>query len=246
MQPTRRSVAPLALLTLFVLLLGGCGREPVGFPYADERYTYPEAGDGAPGLHIGEIRDARPDAQRRGEGGLTAMTYPSDERWERPVTQLYREALTRDLVQTGLAEVVPMPSQADYVLEAEIESFHCRLERSKLGFLAAPALGLLGGFALADDTSGALRRAAVFTILGYGALPVSGQQRAEVVARLTLFDAQGRQVWEQTCVGEVEDSVWESATARPVKKYAERHLPQALKRANACLLGQLRQFLISE
>lgn len=238
-----RSVLPLLLAA--AALLCGCSREPVGFPYADERYTYPAGALAAPRVHLAEVRDVRPREQREGQGRFLGVTYPADRRWSLPVAQLYRDALTRDLVQTDLCEMVPLASQAAYTLEADIESFHVRMTRGAANYLVPPAVGLVGGFLLGDDTGSSLRRAAVFSVLAYGALPMPARHRAEVVVRLTLRDAAGEIVWRQTCMGEVVDSVGEAVTARRDKEHAERYLPQAVKRANACLLGQLRQFLVS-
>ncbi|HPF33826.1 MAG TPA: hypothetical protein P5571_03545 [Candidatus Krumholzibacteria bacterium] len=239
-----KSVIVLAGLMALVLL-NGCSRPPIEFPYADERYTYPDAALGAARVHLGQVRDVRPPEQRQGEGRFLGITYPADRRWAAPVAQLYREALTRDLVQTSLCELTALPAQADYVLEAEIESFHVRMTRSAMSYLLPPAAGLVGGFALGDDTGSSLRRAAVLSVVAFGALPMPADQHAEVQVRLLLRDRAGEVVWEQTCLGEVDDRVGEAVTARRDKLFAERYLPQAVKRANACLLGQLRQYLVS-
>jgi len=233
------------ILALVLVLVAGCGREPIGFPYADEQYTYPSAPLDMARIHLGEIRDLRPLEQRRGQGRFIGITYPSDTSWELPVTSMYREALTRDLSQTRLAHLVPLPSQADYVLEVEIESFHVRMTRGPFSFMVPPAVALIGGFVLGDDVGSALKRAAVLSVITYGALPMPAEQRAEVVVHLLLRDGQGQVIWDQTCLGEVEDKVGEAVTSRRDKIYAERYLPQAVKRANACLLGQLRQFLVA-
>lgn len=240
-----RNVRLVLCALLGAALLAGCSRQPIGFPYADERYTYPDPALGAPTVHLAEVRDVRPPEQRRGQGRFLGVTYPADHRWQLPVAQMYREALTRDLVQTELCELVPLASQADYQLEAEIESFHVRMTRGAVSFLVPPAVGLVGGFLLGDDTASSLRRAAVLSVVAYGALPMPADQRAEVVVRLRLRDAAGAVVWEQTCMGEITDRVGEAVTSRRDKLFAERYLPQAVKRANACLLGQLRQFLVS-
>lgn len=240
----RTTIAAMGGL-LALLLLAGCSRPPIDFPYADERYTYPDAALRAPKVHLGQVRDVRPEAQRRGRGRFLEITYPADARWALPVSQMYREALTRDLLQTELCELVALPAQADYVLDAEVESFHLRMERGVVSYLVPPAVGLVGGFLLGDDTGSSLRRAAVLSVLAYGALPMPADQHAEVQVRLTLSDRAGDVVWEQTCLGEVDDRVGETVTSRRDKLYAERYLPQAVKRANACLLGQLRQYLVT-
>jgi hypothetical protein len=50
-------------------------------------------------------------------------------------------------------------------------------------------------------------------------------------------------VWQQTCLGEVAGRIYAPVTSREDKRQAEKTLPRAVKRCNACLLGQLRQFL---
>jgi len=224
----------------------GCSREVIDFPYADERYVYPEGGVDLVRVHLGSIVDLRPEDQRRGEGHFAGITYPGDESWARPVTDIYRDALARDLTQTRLVELTPLPSQATYVVEAEIESFHCRAERPAMGFVLPVLAGAVGGFALGDDTSSRLKRTALFGLVSYGAMPMPLDQSAEVVVSLTMRDRDGSVVWERTCLGEIYDRVAEPVTSRRDKLYSERYLPQAVKRANACLLGQLRQFLSSE
>ena len=233
-------------ITVLVMLITGCGQEYAGFPYADEQYAYPTAALDLPLVHLGEVRDLRPAVQHTGEGRFTGITYPKDRNWELPVTAMYRDALIKDLSQTHLAELVPLRSQADFILEAEVESFHIRMTRSGASFMVPPAVALVAGFLLGDDIGSALKRAGVLTVITYGAIPLPTKQRAEVVVRLVLRDLDGHVVWEQTCLGEVEDKVGEAATSRREKMYAERYLPQAVKRANACLLGQMRQFLLSQ
>ena len=68
--------------------------------------------------------------------------------------------------------------------------------------------------------------------------------RSEVEVELVLSDRAGNQVWRQVCVGEIADDVGEPAASRRDAHYAEKLIPQAVKRCNACLLGQLRQFLV--
>lgn len=238
----RHRAAPLLSLAL-VLAVVGCSKQPIGFPYAHERMAYPGGGVDLVRIHLGHVHDMRPDEQRRGRGRFAGITFPADEQWVHPVTDVYHDALARDITQTGLAELCPLPSQAAYVLESEIESFHCRLERPAMSFVLPVLAGSVLGFALGDDMSSRLKRTAVFGVLAYGALPVQAKVRAEVIVNLKLRDPAGTIVWERTCTGETVDSVAEPAASRRDRHYAEGLLPLALKRANACLLGQLRQFL---
>jgi hypothetical protein len=75
------------------------------------------------------------------------------------------------------------------------------------------------------------------------ATPMPTAHRAECEVRLTLRDGAGEVVWQQTCLGEIAGRIYVPATSRDYKKQAEKTLPRAVKRCNACLLGQLRQFL---
>ncbi len=244
--PRTLMTAALLLVATAVVVLSGCGSEAVDFPYADERYVYPEGGTDMVRVHLGAVVDDRPQEQRTGQGHFKSITYPGDDAWAQPVAEFYRAALARDLTQTRLVELTPLPSQAAYVLEAEIESFHCRVDRPGMSFVLPVLIGAIGGFALGDDTSSRLKRTAVFGVVAYGAMPMPADQHAEVIVTLTMRDLTGEVVWEKTCVGEVADRVGEPIASRRDKVYAERYLPQAVKRANACLLGQLRQFLSSE
>ena len=76
------------------------------------------------------------------------------------------------------------------------------------------------------------------------AVPMSSTNKAEVQVRLTLANRQGDLLWQESCTGEFEDKVRATATSRQDQKYVNQHLVKALKRANGCLLGQLRQFLV--
>lgn len=245
MPHVRIARAATLLLLAAVMLTAGCSSRSIDFPYANERYVYPESTSDLVRVHLGVVHDLRTDDQRKGSGRFIGITYPSDSDWARPVPDIYRDALARDIAQTRLMELTPLASQAAYTLEAEIESFHCRVERPPLAFALPIAAGALAGFALGDDAQGRLKRGAVFGMAGLMAMPMPARHRAEVIVRLVLRDRAGAIVWERTCLGEVEDTAGEPVTSRRHGMNAERYLPQAVKRANACLLGQLRQFLIS-
>ncbi len=241
----RRTAALLAAVPALVglLLLAGCAaNRHIGFPYPSEQLVYPESG-ALPTVHVGTITDMRPHAQRHGAGHFTGITYPADRNWELPVVQMYRQALLQDIDQTRLARPVPLPSEADYVLEAEIYSFSCRLERNAASYLLPPGAGMLTGAAWGDNGSDRLKRGLLLSVVAMGALPLPARQHAEVEVHLVLRDRQGRQVWEQTCVGDLDQTIHEPLTSRRDREWAERYLPVAVKRCNACLLGQLRQYL---
>ena len=70
-----------------------------------------------------------------------------------------------------------------------------------------------------------------------------GKRHGGGIVFLILRDGTGEVVWREVCIGDIEDDRAVPAPARPDKDLAERYLPQAVKRCNACLLGQLRQYL---
>jgi hypothetical protein len=239
----RHGLGPALLAAL--CCLAACSPQKIGLPYPSERIVYPGLGDELTRLHIASVTDRRPEDQRRGQGHFVGITFPADANWEPPVTDLYRQALAQDIAQTQLAELTPLPSQAEFVLEAVVHSFHCRMKRSGPSFLLPPAVGMLGGFLWGDDTSSRLKRGAVLSVVALGLVPVPLEVRAEAEVEMILRDARGEVVWREVCIGDIEDRRAVPATARPDKQLAERYLPQAVKRCNACLLGQLRQFLYS-
>ena len=239
----RRPALLLCLAALFLIAGGGGSR--VTFPYANERMVYPD-GLGLTRIHLASVTDLRPDEQRRGAGAVATIRFPDDRSWSRPVAELYAEALSRDIAQTRLAELVPLPRQADYSLEARIHSFHCLLQRPTTAFLLPVGAGLVGGFVWGDDTSARLKRGLVLAVVAMGVLPSPTHVRADVEVELVLRDAAGAEVWRQTCLGELDETHGEPAASRRDAHYAEKMLPVAVKRANACLLGQLRQYLMAD
>jgi len=241
---TTRRLA-LTLVPLILCGLSSCSHQVVKFPYPAETIVYPGSGGALPRIHISRINDQRPDDQRKGQGHFTGITFPSDENWEPAVSDIYRDALTRDIAQTQLAELTPLPGQATYTLEAVIHSFHCRMERSGVSFMLPTTVGMLGGFMWGDDTSGRLKRGAVLGILALGVIPVPLHVKAEAEVELIMRDSGGDIVWREVCIGLIEDDKGVPAVSRPDKQLAEKYMPQAVKRCNACLLGQLRQFLFS-
>lgn len=222
--------------------LSGCGGPRVSFPYPSELGSYGERA-GLPKVHLAEVLDLRPADQREGRGKFLGITYPADDAWERPVADAYRAALAKDVTETRLVELVPLPRQADYTLSAEIHAFSCRLERSALAFVLPMAVGMGGGLAFGKTDSDRLKTGAVLGAACLIGVPMPTQNRAECEVRLTLRDRGGEIVWREICLGEIEERVFVSATAREDRKLAEKYLPRAVKRCNACLLGQLRQFL---
>ncbi len=241
----RRCVV-LPVVLLAVLLAAGCAtNRHIGFPYPNEQLVPPADPDTLPAIAVGEVRDLRPRRQRDGRGHFTGIDYPGDHQWDVPVTAMYRRALARDIDQTRLGRVVPLPAEADYLLEAEILSFGCRLERRTASLLLPAGVGALGGLAWGTDGSDQLKRGLLLSVVALGALPVPARQHAAAEVRLLVRDRAGDLIWETTCAGNLDRTVAETFTARRDRTWAERYMPQAVKRCNACLLGQLRQFLAS-
>lgn len=234
----------LAIACLSAVLLAGCAHQPIGFPYPREALVYPETGARLPRVLVLPVEDARPPEQHEGRGHFLDVTFPDDESWQRPVTEMYREALLQDIGQTQLAEPVPLSGQADYTLAATVHSWQCRMHRNGMSYALPVAAGMLVGFIWGNDTSSSLKRGAALSVLACGMLPVPLHVRAEAEVELVLTDRTGKVVWRQDCIGDIEDDVGEPAASRRDAHYAEKMIPQAVKRCNACLLGQLRQFLV--
>jgi hypothetical protein len=246
-RPRRRRWRRAVVWAVLLPLLGaGCAGKPITFNYPAEEIDFSTRGTATPSVFIDVIRDLRPARQRTGAGILMDVTYPSDEAWESAVVQIYRDALVQDLSQTNLVELVPLLRQADYVLSVDILSLGADLDRNLLNFLLPAAVGFGVGFALGDDSSSSLKYGGVLGVVGMLAIPTPTKHRADAEVRLRLRDADGEEVWERTCLGEVSDSPWLMSTSKDYQKLVDRYLTQAVKRCNACLLGQLRQALIAD
>lgn len=234
-----RILLALAAAAVFAAAVGGCGSDKIFMTYPDEAIDFSLQGQPMPALYIDTVTDMRPVEQREGQGSFFKITYPDDESWEAPATTIYAEALAQDLEQTHLVELVPLHSQADYVLSVDLISMGCRLERSPTSFLLTGALGAGLGFVLSDDDPEKLAVAlAAVSIL---AVPVPTKNRAEAEVRMTLKDRQGEVLWQKSCFGEYEGKSYMTPTARQDQKMVDEYLTKAVKRANGCLLGQLRQ-----
>jgi hypothetical protein len=243
--PRRLRLACFLLAGLAMLpWLASCGNQQVNFHYPGEQIDFSLLQRPKPSIFIDLVRDLRPEAQRLGQGHFLGITYPSDEAWDKPVHQIYREALVQDLTQTQLVEVVPLARQADYVLTVDLISFGSRLQRSPVSFLLPLAGGMGVGLAVGEDTSDRLKTGMVVGVAALLAVPLPTSHRAGCEAKMQLQDRQGEVVWEQTCLGEVNDTVYVTATARSDQSLVDKFLTKAVKRCNACLLGQLRQILI--
>ncbi|MEN8006444.1 MAG: hypothetical protein ABFS42_05480 [Candidatus Krumholzibacteriota bacterium] len=241
----RRSGFTLLIL-MVVLGVSSCGSDKITFVYPDEAIDFQLRNLKMPGLYIDTVTDMRPLEQRQGQGHFFGITYPSDEAWEVPATQIYAEALAQDLEQTHLVELVPLHSQADYILSVDVLSMSCRLERSKASVLLTGALGAGAGMALGSDGSHRTKLAAALAAVAILAVPVPTENRAEAEVRMTLKDQTGNVLWQKSCLGEYEAKKYVTVTARQDQELVNEHLTKAVKRANACLLGQLRQEFINQ
>jgi hypothetical protein len=223
----------------------GCGGSAVTFTYPPETLQFPAGGFQTPDIYLGVMKDLRPNDQRTGKGRFVSITFPSDEAWSEPVTSIYRQALTQDLSQTDLVSLVPLPAQADYTLEADILSFTTRLKRSAASFLLPVGVGMGLGLALGEDSSDKVKVGIAASVIGLLLIPLPARNHATVEVRMRLIDLDGQVVWEQQCLGEVDEGKAVNATARDDQKIVDEYLTRAVKRCNACLLGQLRQELVT-
>jgi len=231
-------------VTLALLpLLASCGGPRVGFSYPREQPGTAFTDSLPPRVFLEIVQDLRPAEQRSGSGRFVGLNFPGDDQWERPVDQIYREALAQDLAQTRMVELTPLPRQAAYTLTAEVFSFGCRLQRSPASFLLPLGAGMMGGMVFGDNGSDKVKLGSVLGVALMMAVPMPSAHRAECEVRLTLRDRAGAVVWQQACLGEIESRVYVPVTSRDDRKLVAKHLPRAVKRCNACLLGQLRDFL---
>ena len=241
-----RRVGTLLVMVAALALLAGCGGRTIYLNYPDEELDFQLQDMRTPEVYMDLVTDMRPPVQRQGRGHFFGIDFPKDAAWERSVTELYAAALAQDVEQTNLIQLVPLRGQADFVLSADILSLGCRFERNGSSFLLPFVLGGAVGFALGEDTSDGAKLGAALGTLAVVAVPMGGKNRAEVEVRLSLANRQGDVLWQESCLGEYEEKVRATATSRQDQQYVDRHLVKALKRANACLLGQLRQFLAEQ
>ena len=238
--------ARVLFLLLFLLLLGvgSCGCASIVLNYPAENVDFKLRNLKTPAVYIESVTDMRPFEQRRGGGFFMEIAYPKQGDWAVDPATVYAEALVQDVAQTHLVELVPLRGQADYVLSADLLSLGCKFRRSWSSFLVPGTLGFATGAAFGEDTSGRLKRGAVMSAVAIMALPMPSRNQAEAEVRLTLKDRTGNILWQATCLGEVSEKVYVAATSRQDQNLVDRFLPKAVKKCNACLLGQLRQTMI--
>ncbi|MFH1844525.1 MAG: hypothetical protein ABIF77_15100 [bacterium] len=237
----------LCLLLALGLLpwLASCGGSQIQFRYPPEQIFFSKLDGETPKIFVEMVNDFRPAKQRTGAGKVLGITFPGDDAWDRPLHLIYREALVQDMSQTQLVELVPMARQADYILSADILSLSCRLQRSPIAFLLPLAAGMGAGMAIGEDSSDRLKTGAVIGAAALMAVPLPTSFRAEAEVRLVLRDPQGEVVWERSCLGEVDESTYLTATARSDQKLVDKYLTKAVKRCNGCLIGQLRRAFLA-
>lgn len=233
----------LVLMALVLMGLGGCGSQRITFIYPNEKLDLSLIGSRTPSVYIDSVTDMRPPVQRNGEGHFLKITFPKDNAWEAPATTLYAEALAQDLEQTGLVVLVPLASQADYRLSADLLSFTCTLQRSATSYLVTGLIGGAAGAFIGGGGDNSLKTGIAGAVAGMMAIPVPTNNHAEAEVRLTLRDREGDIVWQKSCFGEINERSYVTPTARPDQEMVSRNLTRAVKRADACLFGQLRQVL---
>ena len=69
---------------------------------------------------------------------------------------------------------------------------------------------------------------------------------AECEARMVLKDHTGDVVWQKSCLGEIEKKAYIGMASREDQKWVDELLTTAVKRCNACLLGQMRMALLED
>lgn len=233
----------VSCLLLSVIFLGGCNDYRVRFLYPQEnRGDYfeerPETS-----LFVAEPEDLRPSRQREGAGMFHSIWFPGDEKVDQPMTRIVLRALLQDLNQTRVAALVQNPANADYELRTQVLDMTTHLKRP-LGAWAIPlATGVAVGAALSIGSDGGLsdglKTGAVGVVLGTF-LPAPAHTEARVTLRLELLDRDTQEVvWSTRCEGRYRKNLRLSLSARKDKEIAEEYLPRALKRANACAVGQL-------
>jgi hypothetical protein len=248
MDAPRREAAPLQrlfltiLIALTVLNVAGCGND------YRVRFLYPREGasntfnENPPySLFVSEPEDLRSSAERRGRGFFQTLHFPSDEKLDRPASQIVRRALMQDLLQTRMASLVQNPANADYVLSSQLLSMTTKLSRPASAWIYPLATGVAAGAIgyLDVDTSHGIKLGLVGAFLGTF-LPAPAKTEAMVEVRLELRDRETNElVWSTNCFGSHRRMIRLGLTAREDKRIAEDFLPKALKKANACAVGQL-------
>lgn len=241
-----RLARPVIVLVLLGLL-AGCNDYRV-------RFLYPREGRGAffterpdVSLYVAEPVDLRPSDEREGNGWLITRHFPSDEHLDQSATRITMRALLQDLNQTQLAVLVRNPENADYLLETRLLNMTTTLHRPLTAWAvplaAGVAVGALASIGSDGGTSHFLKTGAVGVVIGT-MFPAPADLRGYVRLELDLVEPDtGDVAWTTTCEGEFRRSMAISMASRDDQRLVEDFLPKALKRANACAVGQLYAYL---
>jgi len=245
MSPTRW--VTLAVLVAVGLVLGACSKYTVYLHYPEESANvFTE--QPATSIYVGEPGDLRTQKEREGKGAFISLHFPADDKLDVPMSSVVRRAIMQDILATRVARLVQNPENADYLLDTQILSMTTHVQRKGKQFMVPLLVGVAIGVAAGagTDLSHGIKLGLVGVLLGTF-IPLPTPTEGVVELKMELRDhATGESVWSTVCTGVEKDKVSMSISARDDKKLAERFLPLALKRANACAVGQLYQYLQSE
>ena len=229
------------------LSLAGCNDYRVRFLYPGEnRGDFFEERPSV-SLYVSEPEDLRPSVERQGRGFFSTLHFPADDKMDQPASRIVLRALLQDLNQTRIAALVRNPANADFVLHSQLLSMSTTLERPLsawgIPFATGVAVGAVSSVGSDGGLSHGVKTGLVGVVLGT-LLPAPARSIGRVQMRLELRDQDsGEVVWSTECEGVYRKNLHLSLSAREDQKLAEEFLPRALKRANACAVGQLYAFL---
>jgi hypothetical protein len=242
----RLSIALLVVL-MTMSSLAGCNDYRVRFLYPRESRGdfFNESPQVA--LYVAEPEDLRPSRERNGSGFLSTIRFPSDDKLDQPPSRIVLRSLLQDLNQTRIATLVRNPDNADYVLSSQLLSMTTKIERGWEAWAIPVAAGLaVGGLSSIGSDGGKshfFKTGAVGAVLGT-MLPGPARTTGQVQVKLELRDRDTNELlWETICLGEYSKTIRLAISARDNAQIAEDFLPKALKRANACAVGQLYAYL---
>ena len=247
MRSTRLSTVLLLMIVLAQPFLVGCNDYRVRFLYPRESSSDFFVEQPEVSLYVSEPEDLRSSTERKGRGFINTLHFPSDDKLDQPPSRIVLRALLQDLNQTRVASLVRSPDRADYVLDSQLLSMTTTLERPLAAWAvplsAGVIVGVLSGIGSDGGASHMIKTGLVGVVLGT-MLPAPARTTGQVELRLELREREtDRVVWSTTCTGSYQKTIRLSMSAREDQRIAEDFLPRALKRANACAVGQLYAFL---
>ena len=241
-RPVTRSRGILFVAVLgLALVVSGCNNYRVRFLYPQETRTNTFNSRPEVSIYVAEPEDLRPSRERQGRGVIHTLHFPPDGKMDQPAVHTVRRAMMQDLLQTRVARLVQNPDNADYILTSQLLSMTTELRRPSSAWAfplaAGIAVGTIAG--VGTDVGHGVKLGLVGAFLGTF-IPAPANTEATVEMKLELRDRLSNDVvWSTTCTGTHERTIRLSLSAREDKKIAEDFLPKALKRANACAVGQL-------